>query len=60
MYYSLATTCDITILSAYADSNGTASARDVRAPIPKRGMDKHKRDDARLAAIDQGIKMPKT
>ncbi len=45
------TAYDITILSAYALANVKSSAKDPRAPIPRREAEKHKRYDARLAAI---------
>ncbi len=48
---------DITILSAYASTNVKCSAKDPRAPILRREAEKHKRYDARLAAIGPGIKL---
>ncbi len=47
----------ITILSAYAPSNVEGFSKDARSPILRREAEKHKRYDARLATIGQGLKL---
>ncbi len=47
----------ITVRSAYASANVAASAKNARAPILRRGAEKHKRYDARLAVIGPGLKL---
>ncbi len=51
------TAYDITILSAYAPSNVKGFSKDARSPILRREAEKHKRYDARLATIGQGLKL---